>query len=113
MGARLGRDGSAGGAGEEGANSIVSDRETKFMSRFWRESHRILCTKSLMYTVFHPQMDGASECMNRSIGQVLCTLILPNQMHWVDKLALTEFTINSNISSSTGFAPFKLNDGYM
>ena len=58
-------------------------------------------------------MDGASERVNRSVGQILQTLILPNQTDWVDKLPLTEFAINSNISSSTGFAPFELNYGYM
>ena len=66
-----------------------------------------------MSTLFHPQTDGASERVNRSVEQILRTLILPNQTDWVDKLPLTEFAINSNISSSTGFAPFELNYGYM
>ena len=30
-----------------------------------------------------------------------------------DKLPIVEFAINSNISSSTGFAPFELNYGYL
>ena len=47
--------------------SIVSDRDSKFMSMFWRETHRILGTKLLMSTSFHPQMDGASERVNRSV----------------------------------------------
>ncbi|KIJ21287.1 hypothetical protein PAXINDRAFT_48533, partial [Paxillus involutus ATCC 200175] len=41
--------------------SIVSDRNTKFTSKFWRETHCQLGVKLLMSTVFHPQMDGASE----------------------------------------------------
>ena len=94
-------------------DSIVSDRDTKFTSIFWREIHRILGTKLLMSTAFHPETDGASERVNRSIGQVLRTLIRPDQTDWVEKLAITEFAINSNISSSTGFTPFKLNYGYM
>ena len=94
-------------------DSIVSDRDTKFTSIFWREIHRILGTKLLMSTAFHPETDGASERVNRSIGQVLRTLIRPDQTDWVEKLAITEFAINSNISSSTGFAPFELNYGYM
>ena len=50
---------------------IVSDRDSKFTSMFWRETHRILGTKLLMSTSFHPQMDGASERVNRSVGQIL------------------------------------------
>ena len=40
-------------------------------------------------------------------------MIQPNQTHWVDKVPLTEFAIDSNISSSTGFALFELKYGYM
>ena len=42
--------------------TIVSDCNTKFTSQFWGETHRILGVRLLMSTVFHPQMDRASEC---------------------------------------------------
>jgi len=94
-------------------DSIVSDRDPKFTSKFWRETHRILGTKLMMSTAFHPQTDGATERANRSVGQILRIMVEPNQTDWVDKIPLAEFAINSNISSSTGFAPFELNYGYM
>ena len=53
--------------------SIVSDRDTKFTSIFWKEIHRLMGSKLLMSIVFHPQMDGATERANRSIAQILCT----------------------------------------
>src|ERR1700728_942291 len=89
-------------------DSIVSDRDSKFTSKFWSETHRILGTKLLMSTAFHPQTDGATERANRSVGQILRTLIQPDQTDWVEKLPLTEFAINSNLSSSTGFARVEL-----
>jgi hypothetical protein len=62
----------------------------------------------MMSASCHPETDGASEQVNRSIGQILQTMVEPNQTDWVDKIPLVEFAINSNISSSTGFAPFEL-----
>src|ERR1700679_1531736 len=94
-------------------DSIVSDRDSKFTSKFRSETHCILGTKLLMLTAFHLQTDGVTKHTNRSVGQILQTLIHPDQKDWVEKLPITEFTINSNLSSLTGFAPFKLNYGYM
>ena len=41
--------------------SIVLDHNTKFTSTFWCELHKLMGTKLLMSTVFHPQMDGATD----------------------------------------------------
>jgi hypothetical protein len=45
-------------------DSIVSDRDSKFMSILWRELQWLMGTKLLMATVFHPQTDGATERAN-------------------------------------------------
>jgi hypothetical protein len=66
-----------------------------------------------MSTAFHPQTDGATERANRSVGQILQTMIQPDQTDWVEKIPMAEFAINLNISSSSGFAPFELNYGHM
>ena len=52
-------------------SSIVSDRDTKITSKFWKELHQIMVTKLLMSTALHPQMDGVMEQANHSIRQVL------------------------------------------
>ena len=93
--------------------SIVSDHDIKFTSTFWRELHRLMGTKLLMSTAFHPQMDGATEWANRSIGQILRMIINDDQKNWADKCPMVEFVLNSNVSATMGFTPFELNQGYM
>ena len=93
--------------------SIVSDRDTKFTSLFWRELHRVLGTKLMMSTSFHPQTDGATERANRSIGQILRSVVSNDQKDWTNKCPMVEFAINSSVSSTTGFCPFELNYGYV
>ena len=93
--------------------SIVSDRDTKFTSIFWKELHRLMGSKHLMSTAFHPQMDGATERANRSIAQILHTVVSNDQKDWSEKCPMVEFAINSSINATTGYTPFKLNYRYM
>lgn len=94
-------------------SSIVSDRDSKFTSKWWRELHRILGSKLLMSTSFHPQTDGLTERMNRSVGQIFRTDLRPDQKDWVDRVDMTEFAINASISDTTRYAPFELNGGHL
>ena len=41
--------------------SIMSNRDTKFTSIFWKELHRLMGSKLLMSTMFHPQTNGVME----------------------------------------------------
>ena len=77
--------------------SIVSDQDTKFTSIFWKELHRLMGSKLLMSTAFHPQTDGATEQANRSIAQILCTIVSNDQKDWPSKCLMVEFAINSSI----------------
>ena len=93
--------------------SIVLDHDTKFTSTFWCELHRLMGTKLLMSTAFHPQMDGATERENHSIGQIPRMIINDHQKDWAAKCPMVEFVLNSSVSATTGFALFELNQRYM
>jgi hypothetical protein len=66
-----------------------------------------------MAMVFHPQTDGTTKRANRSIGQVLRSVVRNDQKDWTAKCPMVELALNSNVSAMTGFALFELNHGYM
>ena len=62
--------------------SIVSDRDVKFLSYFWKVLWRKLGTKLLFSTTCHPQTDRQTEVVNRTLSTLLRTIIQKNLKNW-------------------------------
>jgi hypothetical protein len=56
--------------------SIVSDRDSKFVSKFWESLHIALGTKLSLSVIFHPQTDGQSERMIQTLEDMLHAFVL-------------------------------------
>ncbi|XP_071709110.1 uncharacterized protein [Rutidosis leptorrhynchoides] len=87
---------------------IVSDRDTKFLSYFWKTLWKLLGTKLLFSTSHHPQTDGQIEVTNRTVGMLLRTLVKKSLKEWDLKLAHAEFAFNRAPNYSTGKSPFEI-----
>ncbi|GJW01486.1 putative reverse transcriptase domain-containing protein [Tanacetum coccineum] len=67
--------------------SIISDRDSRFTSRFWQSMQEALGTRLDMSTTYHPQTDG--------------------QRSWDVHLLLVEFSYNNSYHASVRCAPFE------
>ena len=90
---------------------IISDRDAKFTSNFWRALFQQLGTKLSMSTAFHPQTDGQTERMNRTLEEMLRAYSTYNQDQWDQYLPAAEFAYNNAKQISTGHTPFELDCG--
>ena len=66
-----------------------------------------------MSTTFHPQTHGVMKRANRSIAQILQTVVTNDQKDWSSKCLMVELAINSSVNAITGHTPFELNYRYM
>ncbi|SGY12583.1 BQ5605_C011g06548 [Microbotryum silenes-dioicae] len=92
--------------------SIVSDRDKLFTSKFWTALHKRLNVKLQLSSAFHPETDGRSEKTNKTAFQILRALVNKEQSNWAECLAVCEYAINSSLNVATGKTPFELVLGY-
>jgi hypothetical protein len=67
-------------------NTIVSDCDVMFLSHFWRSLWNKLGTKLLFSKTCHPQTDGHTEVVNRTLSTMLRAVLDQNLRCWEDCL---------------------------
>jgi hypothetical protein len=92
--------------------TIVSDWDAKFLSYFWKTLWGKLGSKLLFSTTCHPQTDGQTEAVNRTLSSLLRAIIKKNLKTWEDCLPHVEFAYNRSIHSATNFSPFEMVYGF-
>jgi len=90
---------------------IISDRDPRFTSKFWKQLWNLLGTQLKMSTSHHPQTDGQTERSNRTLEDILRHYVSKQQDDWDQHLTAAEIAVNSSVHASTGFTPFYLNYG--
>nr|GEX07259.1 putative reverse transcriptase domain-containing protein [Tanacetum cinerariifolium] len=87
--------------------SIISDRDSKFTSRFWRSLQEALGTRLDMSTAYHPQTNGQSERTIQTLKDMLRACVIDFRGSWDRHLPLVEFSYNNIYHASIKAAPFE------
>jgi hypothetical protein len=88
--------------------SIVSDRDTKFVGQFWRTLWKRLGTNLSFSSSYHHQIDGHTEVVNKSMVNLLRSLVTEQGHQWDQILAQAKFAFKNSINRSTGKIPFEI-----
>ncbi|GJZ05360.1 putative reverse transcriptase domain-containing protein [Tanacetum coccineum] len=87
--------------------SIISDRDPRFASRFWRSLQKSLGTNLDMSTAYHPETDGQSERTIQTLEYMLRACVIDFGSGWDKHLPLAEFSYNNSYHASIKAAPFE------
>ena len=87
--------------------TIISDRGSQFIARFWEQLHAALGTQLIRSSAYHPQTDGQTERINQILEDMLRACALTYSQKWDDCLPLAEFAYNNSYQESFKMAPFE------
>ena len=87
--------------------SIVSDRDPRFTSRFWKELQSALGIRLNFSTTFHPQTDRQSERVIQVLEDMLRGCTRDFSRSWDKYILLMEFAYNNSYQSSICMTPYE------
>ena len=87
---------------------IHHDQGGEFNSKLWSELHRYSGIRASNTTPYHPEGNGMTERLNRTVLNMLKALPEDEKKKWKYHLPQLAFAYNSTTSKSTGYSPFYL-----
>jgi hypothetical protein len=79
-----------------------------FTGHIWRDLFKLAGVKLRMSTAFHPQTDGQSEVVNKTIAMYLRCITGDRPRAWVDWIAWAEYCYNTSYHLALKTTPFKV-----
>ena len=87
---------------------LVSDRDPRFTAEVWDLMCKRFDIKRALSSSWHPESDGQTERVHRTIEQVLRAYIQSDENAWEDLLPAAELAYNCTVHNSTGLTPFEV-----
>nr|GEU95565.1 hypothetical protein [Tanacetum cinerariifolium] len=86
---------------------IISDRDSRFTSRFWQSMQEALGTRLDISMAYHPQTDGHSERTIQTLEEMLKAYIIDFGGSWDVHLPLVDFSYSNSYHSSVRYTSFE------
>jgi len=93
-------------------NHITSDKDSKFVLRFFRLLADTLNIRLHFTSGYHPEANSQTEYTNKMLEQYLRIFCTYQQSDWLQLLLLAEFTFNNTPSVTMGMSLFFMNKAY-
>lgn len=88
--------------------SIVSDRDKVFVSHFWHKLFRFAGTQLNHSSTYHPQSDGQTEVVNRSVEAYLHCFCGERPKEGISWLHSAKYWYNTTYQCSIGINSFQV-----
>ena len=87
---------------------IISDRDSRFVSKFWSSLAKLMGIRLHMTTSYRAQADGQTERQNLILEDALRCMISYHGRDWSDYLGTIEYAHSNLVSASTVMSPFEI-----
>jgi hypothetical protein len=92
--------------------TITLDWDNRFLDTFWSILWSLLDTKLIKSTVFHPQINGQTEVVNRMIVHIMCMYNFKHLHTWDESVPYLHHSYNRALHSSTRHRPLQVGLGF-
>ncbi|KAM7293326.1 DDE-type integrase/transposase/recombinase [Ixodes scapularis] len=90
---------------------LISDRGSSFMAQLTQEVLRLSHTSHRCTTAYHPQTNGLTERLNKTIADMISMYVDVEHKTWDEVLPYVTFAYNTAVQETTGVTPFQLVHG--
>ncbi|UYV68140.1 hypothetical protein LAZ67_5003163, partial [Cordylochernes scorpioides] len=87
---------------------LISDRGSQFTSNLMKEVMKMCKVKHCFTTSYHPQTNGLTERLNRTLINMISMYVNTDQKNWDEILPFVTHAYNTTIQETTGYSPFFL-----
>ncbi|UYV77636.1 hypothetical protein LAZ67_15001781, partial [Cordylochernes scorpioides] len=87
---------------------LISDRASQFTSNLMKEVMKMCKVKHCFTTSYHPQTNGLTERLNRTLINMISMYVNTDQKNWDEILPFITHAYNTIIQETTGYSPFFL-----